>query len=96
MHGTRSVVGQALPPIQPDTGFDLVNFLVNAGAALLWSAVAAIIFSLVIIVAMRIFRSLTPGVDELEELKKGNIAVALVMFGFTIAVSAVVVAVLLK
>jgi uncharacterized membrane protein YjfL (UPF0719 family) len=45
---------------------------------------------------MRIFRSLTPGVDELEELKKGNIAVALVMFGFIIAVSAVVVAVLLK
>jgi uncharacterized membrane protein YjfL (UPF0719 family) len=90
------VLGQTLPPIQPDTGFDLVNFLVNAGAALLWSAVAAMIFSLVIIVAMRIFHSLTPGVDEMEELKKGNVAVALVMVGFILAVSAVVVAVLLK
>lgn len=85
-----------MPPIQPNTGFDLVNFLVNAGAALLWSVVAAIIFSLIIVVAMRIFSALTPGMNEMEELQKGNIAVALVMFGFTLAVSAVVVAVLLK
>jgi uncharacterized membrane protein YjfL (UPF0719 family) len=96
MSGTYTVLGQTLPPIQPDTGFDLVNFLVNAGAALLWSVVAAMIFSLVIIVAMRIFHALTPGVDEMEELRKGNIAVALVIFGFTVSVSAVVVAVLLK
>ena len=96
MSGIYSVQGQALPPIQPNTGFDLVNFLVNAGAALLWSVVAAIIFSLIIVVAMRIFSALTPGMNEMEELQKGNIAVALVMFGFTLAVSAVVVAVLLK
>jgi uncharacterized membrane protein YjfL (UPF0719 family) len=96
MPGTLLVLGQALPPIQPDTGFDLVNFLVNAGAALLCSVVAALIFSLVIIVAMRIFSALTPGINELEELRKGNTAAALVMFGFTLAVSAVVVAVLLK
>ena len=85
-----------MPPIQPDSGFDIVDFLVNAGAALLWSVVAALIFSLVIIVAMRIFSALTPGINEMEELRKGNVAVALVMFGFTLAVSAVVVAVLLK
>ena len=96
MSGTYTVPGQPLPPIQPDSGFDLVNFLVNAGAALLWSVVAAMIFSLVIIVAMRIFSALTPGVNEIEELRKGNVAVALVMFGFTVAVAAVVVAVLLK
>jgi len=96
MSGTDSVAGQGLPPIQPDSGFDIVDFLVNAGAALLWSVVAALIFSLVIIVAMRIFSALTPGINEMEELRKGNTAVALVMFGFTLAVSAVVVAVLLK
>ena len=96
MSRTYSVAGQALPPIQPDSGFDIVDFLVNAGAALLWSVVAALIFSLVIIVAMRIFSALTPGINEMEELRKGNVAVALVMFGFTLAVSAVVVAVLLK
>ena len=91
-----SVAGQGLPPIQPRAGFDLGNFLANAVAALLWSVVAALIFSLVVGVAMRIFSLLTPGVKELEELNKGNVAVALVMLGFILAVAAVVVAVLLK
>jgi uncharacterized membrane protein YjfL (UPF0719 family) len=95
-HLHYSVPAQTLPPIQPQAGFDLINFLVNAVAALLWSVVAAMIFSLVVIVAMRIFSALTPGVEELEELKKGNMAVALVMTGFVLAVAAVVVAVLLK
>jgi uncharacterized membrane protein YjfL (UPF0719 family) len=91
-----SVPGQALPPIQPQAGFDLGNFLTNAVAALLWSIVAAMIFVLVVVVAMKIFNMLTPGMDEMEELKKGNMAVALVITGFLVAVSAVVVAVLLK
>jgi uncharacterized membrane protein YjfL (UPF0719 family) len=91
-----TLLTQPLPPIQPQTGFDLVNFLLNAVAALLWSVVAAIIFSLVVIVAMRIFSALTPGMNEIEELKKGNVAVALVMLAFILAVSSVVVAVLLK
>jgi uncharacterized membrane protein YjfL (UPF0719 family) len=89
-------MAQTLPPIQPQVTFDLVNFLVNAIAALLWSVVAAIIFVIVIAVAMRLFNRLTPGLNEIEELRKGNIAVALVMLGFTLSVSAVVVAVLLK
>ena len=91
-----SVLNQALPPIQAQTGFDLGNFLVNAVAALLWSVVAALIFVPVMVVAMRLFNLLTPGMDEIEELKKGNIAVALVMTAFVVAVSGVVIAVLLK
>lgn len=91
-----SILGQSLPPIQAQTGFDLGNFLVNAIAALLWSVVAVFIFVLVVIVAMRLFNMLTPGMDEMEELKKGNMAVAVVLTGFMIAISAVVVAVLLK
>jgi uncharacterized membrane protein YjfL (UPF0719 family) len=91
-----SVLAQGLPPIQPQTGFDLVNFLLNAVAALVWSVVAAMIFSMVVIVAMRIFSALTPGMDEMSELKSGNMAVALVMLGFILAVAGVVVAVLLK
>jgi uncharacterized membrane protein YjfL (UPF0719 family) len=89
-------LAQVLPPIQPRGGFDLVNFLVNAVAALLWSVVAALIFSMVVIVAMRIFSALTPGIDELQELKNGNVAVALVMLAFILAVSGVVMVVLLK
>ena len=96
MYLTYQVLAQALPPIQPGSGFDLVNFLLNAVAALLWSVVAALIFVLVIAIAMRVFNALTPGMDEIEELKKGNMAVAVLMAGFTLSVSAVVVAVLLK
>ena len=96
MHVLGSILAQVLPPIQPQSGFDLGNFLVNAVAALLWSVVAALIFVIVIITAMRIFSRLTPGINEMEELAKGNMAVALVMVGFLISVSSVVVAVLLK
>jgi hypothetical protein len=91
-----SVIAQTLPPIQQRSSFDLVNFLLNAVAALLWSVIAALIFSLIVIVAMRVFTLLTPGINELDELKKGNIAVALVMMSFILAVAAVVVAVLIK
>lgn len=91
-----SVLAQALPPIQTQASFDLVNFLVNAVAALLWSIVAAVIFVVVIVVALRLFNRLTPGMNEMEELQKGNMAVALVMLGFILSVSGVVVAVLLK
>ena len=49
-----------------------------------------------IVVAMRLFNRLTLGMDEIEELRKGNVAVALVMLGFILSVSGVVVAVLLK
>jgi uncharacterized membrane protein YjfL (UPF0719 family) len=96
MRHVYSVNGQTLPPIQPTSQFDLVNFLVNAVAAFLWSILAAMIFVLVIVIAMRIFNRLTPGLDEIEELKKGNVAVALVIVGFIISVSSVVVAVLIK
>ena len=96
MSPVYSFLGQTLPPIQPRSEFDLVSFLVNAVAALLWSILAAIIFVLVIVIAMRIFNRLTPGLDEIEELKKGNVAVALVIVGFIVSVSSVVVAVLIK
>ena len=91
-----SVMAQTLPPIQQRSSFDVVNFLLNAVAALLWSVIASLIFSLIVIVAMRIFTLLTPGINELDELKNGNIAVALVMMSFILAVAAVVVAVLIK
>jgi uncharacterized membrane protein YjfL (UPF0719 family) len=45
---------------------------------------------------MRLFSALTPGIDELEELKKGNMAVALVFATFILSLTAVVVAILLK
>ena len=96
MFGIAGPLAQVPPPIAVRPEFDLVGFLLNAVAALLWSVVAALIFTVIIVVTMRLFSLLTPGIDELEELRKGNIAVALVMVGFILAVALVVVAVLLK
>ncbi|HUS13491.1 MAG TPA: hypothetical protein VM536_00555 [Chloroflexia bacterium] len=91
-----SVLLQVLPPLRPPAGFDLVNFLVNAVAALFWAVIAVLIFSFAVGVAMRIFTALTPGLDEMAELRRGNTAVALVMVAFIIAVMGVMVAVLIK
>ncbi len=96
MLGVAGPLAQVPPPIAVRSEFDLASFLLNAVAALLWSVVAALIFTIIIVVTMRLFNLLTPGIDELEELRKGNIAVALVMVGFILAVALVVVAVLLK
>ncbi len=63
--------------------------------ALLWSIVGAVIFSIIIALAMRVFSILTPGLDEMAELRKGNVAVGLVAAGFVLTVSIVVIAILL-
>ncbi len=60
--------------------------------ALLWSIVGAIVFSIIIALAMRVFSILTPGLDEMAELRKGNIAVGLVAAGFVLTVTIVVIA----
>jgi len=64
--------------------------------AVAWSVVAAISFSIVISLGIRLFRALTPGLDEIEELKKGNMAVALVFATFILSLTAIVVAILIK
>ena len=40
--------------------------------------------------ALRLFTALTPGIDELEELKKGNVAVAVVLAAVIVAMGIVV------
>ena len=59
-----------------------------AGYSLSWIVLVMALSLLAIWVALRLFDRLTPGVDELEEIRKGNVAVALLMAG-VIAVVAV-------
>ena len=40
--------------------------------------------------SLRLFAALTPGIDELEELKKGNLAVAIVLAAVIISMGIVV------
>ncbi len=87
---------QGLPPI-PDRGdVDFIRVLINMALAVAWSAVAGISFAVVISIGVRLFSALTPGIDETEELKKGNMAVAVLFAAFIISLTAVVVAILLK
>ncbi|GAB4550086.1 MAG: hypothetical protein Kow0063_44760 [Anaerolineae bacterium] len=86
---------QGLPPI-PGGDVDLVRILINMALAVVWSVVAAVSFAIVIPLGMRLFGALTPGLEEIEELKKGNMAVALVLSIFILSLTAIVVAILLK
>jgi len=59
-----------------------------------WTLVAAVAFAIIVPVAMRIFNRVTPGIDELAELRDGNVAVAIVMaamvIGFVVLVLGIV------
>ena len=63
----------------------LMNWLLTLGFAL----VAAISMGIGLGVAFKIFTMLTPGIDEIEELKKGNIAVAVIIAAVVLSMGAV-------
>ena len=84
-----------LPPL-PGAGPDFGSSALNMLFAVLWSIVAAIGFALAISLAFFVLNKLTPGLNEWEELKKGNMAVALVWSAFTLAVAIVLFVVLNK
>lgn len=84
-----------LPPL-PGAGPDFSSILLNMLFAILWSLVAAIGFAAAIAIGFRVLNVLTPGLNEWEELRKGNMAVGLLWASFTIAVAIVVYVVLNK
>jgi len=69
---------------------------VNALFLLFWVIVAGIAFAIMAPIAMRVFNRVTPGIDEMAELKNGNMAVALVQGATILAMALLVVAVILK
>ncbi len=101
---TTSTLGPApsggFTPITPGGSgrsiFDFGKFLSDALYLFFWSIVGAVAFALVAALAMRIFNILTPGIDEMAELKRGNIAVGIVMMGFLLTIAIVVIAVVIK
>jgi len=84
-----------LPPL-PGAGPDFGSIALNMLFAILWAIVAAIGFAVAISVAFFVLNKLTPGLDEWDELKKGNLAVALLWGAFTLAVAIVLFVVLNK
>lgn len=87
---------QPLPPLPGSQGIDWANVGLNMLLAVVWAIVASIGFAGAIAIGLRIFSWLTPGINEWEEIKKGNLSVALLWAAFVLAVAAVVIAVLLK
>ncbi len=97
MHVLYNILAQAISPIgTASQEIDLGKIAVNVLFALFWALIGAFIFTLVASIAMRVFSVLTPGLDEIDEIRNGNVAIAMVMFAFLLSVASVVAAILLK
>jgi uncharacterized membrane protein YjfL (UPF0719 family) len=64
----------------------MFQYLVTVG----WAVAAAVSMGIGLAVALKVFTLLTPKIDEIEELRKGNIAVAVVMAAVVLAMAIVV------
>lgn len=89
-------IAQQLPIGIPQGAPDFGRILTNMGFLILWAIVSAIAFAIVVPIAMRVFNRMTPGIDEMAELKNGNMAVAVVLGSTIIAMTLLVMAVTLK
>ena len=70
----------------PAIRFLMLQYLGTLG----WALVGAISMGVGLGIALKIFTMLTPGIDEIEELKKGNVSVAIVIAAVIISMGAVV------
>lgn len=84
-----------LPPL-PGAGPDFGSILLNMLFAILWSIVAAVGFAAAVAIGLQVMHFMTPGVNEWEELKKGNMAVGILWSAFVLSVAIVLFVVLNK
>jgi len=71
-------------------GFFSTDGILAIGAALIQLILGIVLAVVAIYLALNILDKLTKGVNEFEELKKGNVAVALEMAGVIIAVAVII------
>jgi uncharacterized membrane protein YjfL (UPF0719 family) len=64
----------------------MLQYLVTVG----WAIAGAVSMGIGLGVALKLFNLLTPSMNEMEELKKGNMAVAVVLAAVVIATAVVV------
>jgi uncharacterized membrane protein YjfL (UPF0719 family) len=65
-------------------------FIITFIMAIVQIVVSIILVSLVVYVGLKIYDSLTPTIDEIKEIKKGNIAIAIVLGGVMLVISLLV------
>jgi len=83
--GVSAGVGSALA-----SGLGSTDALIAIGGAILQLVLGIILAVASIYLALRVLDKMTKGVEEFEELKKGNVAVALEMAGVIVAVALIV------
>lgn len=71
---------------------NLSTVLLNVAIGMLWAVAGGISLAIVAPIAIKIFDWMTKDIDEIEELKKGNMAVGLILFGLILGISLVVAA----
>ncbi len=71
---------------------NLSTVLLNIAIGMLWAVAGGISLAIVAPIALKIFDWMTKDIDEVEELKKGNMAVGLILFGVILGISIVVAA----
>ena len=64
----------------------ILQYLVTVG----WAIAGAISMGIGLGVALRVFTALTPNLNEMEELRKGNLAVAIVLAAVILAMGIVI------
>ena len=91
-------LAQQAPPFgfPVGAGPDYGQILLNALFLLFWVVVAGVAFAIMAPIAMRVFNRVTPGIDEMAELRNGNMAVAVVQGATIVAMALLVVADILK
>ncbi len=64
----------------------MLQYLITLG----WALTGAISMGLGLAIGLKLFTILTPKIDEVEELKKGNVGVAILLAAIVIAMAVVV------
>jgi uncharacterized membrane protein YjfL (UPF0719 family) len=75
---------------------DMNVVIANITLTVIWALVGAICLAVVSPVAIKVFDLMTKGVNEEEELRKGNVAVGLVLMGVIIGISIIVAAAIMS
>lgn len=70
-------------------------YIEEIGKAAVWAALSAIFMGFGTGLGIKLFDLVTPGLDEMEELRKGNMAVAIVVAAVILAIGYVMGSVLL-
>ena len=68
----------------------LIGILIQYGRAIGWSIAAAVGFAFGIGIALKVFDMLSTEIDEWEEIKKGNMGVALIFISLIVMVGLLV------